>query len=664
MNPQSYGAWLIISGALASTLAGFIWHKRSAPGGRALFVLLLAVMIWGWMYAGYWLSNSLEMKRLWLDLASIGVVFSSPAFFFLVLEFTGRVRWLTPRTYGVVAILPVLTLIMIWTDSLHNLYFGGLDISNPENLLHGGPWFWFQVTYSYAATVSAVVLLAIDLRKSSGMYRRQLGIILLGIFLPWVGNLVGLLGIPFFSGLDLTPIILLITCTCFAYGIFGLGLMDLVYTSRDVLVDTLEDGILVVDMQDRVVDINARALTYATPMDDSPIGKHIMEVFSRWTEVIEKHNLPEARFQLQLPDHPYSYMDVRILPLKEKTGRILGRLITWRDVTEEKRAEDALRVFRHAIEQSPSAILITDSEGHIDYVNHQFTHVTGYTLEEIQGRTPRILKSGETFDETYKQLWETVKRGETWEGELLNRKKNGDFYWAQELVAPVTDADGRVIRFVAMQQDITERKHTESELRMMNTRLQVQLMEIEHLHEQLREEAIRDSLTRLFNRRFMEETLDREISRADRAPVPISVVMMDVDLFKAINDSYGHQAGDTVLQTLGTLLLENTRISDIACRYGGDEMLVVMPGANLEQAANRAEEWRAAFSLLEFSLGDTRVSTTLSLGIASFPEHARTPNELLGAADKAMYNAKIRRNCVEIFNAGMQDQHFPSEWEH
>ena len=663
MNPQTYGAWLIISGALALTLAGFIWRKRSAPGGRALFVLLLAAAIWGWMYAGYWLSSSVGMKHLWLDLAAIGAVMSTPAFIFLVLEFSGRTHWLTPRMYGLFGVLSVLTLIMIWTDPLHNLYFGGLDISAPDNLFRGGPWFWFQVTYSYALTLSVVVTLAIDLRHSSGMYRRQLGIILLGVLLLWVGNLVGLIGVPFFSGFDPTPIILLITCTCFAYGIFGLGLMDLVYTSRDVLVDTLEDGIVVVDMQDRVVDINARALTNAAP-NDSPIGKQITEVFSRWAEAFEKYNLPEGRFQLQLPDHPYSYMDVRILPLKEKAGRVLGRLITWRDITEEKKAEAALRVFRHAIEQSPSAIVITDSEGHIDYVNRQFTRITGYDLEDIRGKTPRVLKSGETSEEIYKHLWETVKRGETWEGEMLNRKKDGGYYWAQELVAPVTNADGHVIRFVAMQQDITERKQTESDLRLMNARLQVQLMEIENLHGQLREEAIRDSLTRLFNRRFMEETLDREISRADRAPAPISVVMMDVDLFKAINDTHGHQAGDTVLQTLGTFLLENTRISDIACRYGGDEMLVVMPGASLEQAAQRAEEWRAAFSLLEFSLGDTCVSTTLSLGIASLPEHARTPNELLGAADKALYRAKIKRNCVEIFNVDMQGRHFPLEWEH
>jgi diguanylate cyclase (GGDEF)-like protein len=178
----------------------------------------------------------------------------------------------------------------------------------------------------------------------------------------------------------------------------------------------------------------------------------------------------------------------------------------------------------------------------------------------------------------------------------------------------------------------------------------VQLTEIEALHDQLREEAIRDGLTRLFNRRFMEETLDREISRAERGTLPISVVMMDIDLFKNINDTYGHQAGDTVLQTLGTMLLENTRISDIACRYGGDEMLVVMPGAMQDMAVARAEEWRTAFSLMEFTFGEEKIKTTLSLGIASFPDQARNPIELLTAADKALYWAKTRRNQLQCYD--------------
>ncbi|MCC7512403.1 MAG: GGDEF domain-containing protein, partial [Anaerolineae bacterium] len=125
----------------------------------------------------------------------------------------------------------------------------------------------------------------------------------------------------------------------------------------------------------------------------------------------------------------------------------------------------------------------------------------------------------------------------------------------------------------------------------------------------------------------------------------------DVDLFKTINDSFGHQGGDAVLQTLGTMLLENTRLSDIACRYGGDEMLVVLPGATREVACARAEEWRAAFSQMTFTFGGKTMRTTLSLGVASFPDQARSSSELLIAADKALYWAKMNRNLVVAYDS-------------
>jgi diguanylate cyclase (GGDEF)-like protein/PAS domain S-box-containing protein len=426
--------------------------------------------------------------------------------------------------------------------------------------------------------------------------------------------------------------------------------MDMTPVGRDVLVENMDDAIVVVDTQGRIVDINPKAMELADPGVDVPFGKPVETVFSRWVDVIPQYAVFEGRIEIKMDRPPYFDIDFRIIPLKDRQGHLMGKLATWRDISARKQVEDRLRVFFHAVEQNPAAIFITDPEGRIQYVNPNFVLLTGYSLKDVSGKTPRILKSGETQDDVYDNLWKTIKAGQVWEAEVLNRKKSGDLYWVHELIAPVRDGEGQATHFVAMQQDITERKHTESELRVVNTRLQVQLTEIEALHDQLREEAIRDGLTRLFNRRFMEETLDREISRAERGTLPISVVMMDIDLFKNINDTYGHQAGDTVLQTLGTMLLENTRISDIACRYGGDEMLVVMPGAMQDMAVARAEEWRTAFSLMEFTFGEEKIKTTLSLGIASFPDQARNPIELLTAADKALYWAKTRRNQLQCYD--------------
>lgn len=652
MNP-SYAIWLAVSGAIALTVVGMGWGRRSAPGAWAFLALMLSLAVWSLTYAVYWLSASAEAHLFWLNMTYFGVATAPVAFFVLVQYFIGRGGWFNWRTLSLLLLIPALTLLLLWTDAWHGLFYGGKHAAEESMIFSGGPWFYVFIIYSYGLLAVSVVLLFRAHMRSSEFYGRQTRVMLAGALLPWLVNFLMLTGWDPLPGLDLTPIAFTVTGLLMTYGLFGYRLMDLIPVGRDVLVENMEDAIVVLDTQERIVDINPKAMELADPGLDSPFGKLLQEAYSRWADIIPQFLTFEGRAEIKLERAPFSHLDLRIIPLIDRQGRRVGRLATWRDISERKQIEDRLRIFFHAVEQNPAAIVITDIEGRIEYVNPHFVTLTGYRLEDVRGKTPRLLKSGETPPETYENLWQVIRTGQVWEGEVLNRKKNGELYWVYELIAPVLDDHGQAIRFVAMQQDITERKHTESELRVLNTRLQVKLTEIEALHDQLREEAIRDSMTRLYNRRYMEETLDREISRAQREPQCISAVMMDVDLFKTINDSHGHQAGDAVLQTLGSLLLENTRISDIACRYGGDEMLVVMPGASQEIAVARAEEWRAAFSAMEFTFGEARLRTTLSLGVATFPDQAPGAVELLTAADKALYWAKLKRNLVVCYEPSM-----------
>ncbi|HEX5336890.1 MAG TPA: GGDEF domain-containing protein, partial [Gallionella sp.] len=188
--------------------------------------------------------------------------------------------------------------------------------------------------------------------------------------------------------------------------------------------------------------------------------------------------------------------------------------------------------------------------------------------------------------------------------------------------------------------DITERKHVEDELRRANERLGAQLLEIEKLQSSLREQAIRDPLTGLFNRRYMEETLEREFSGAERENYPVSLVMLDIDHFKKINDTYGHPAGDAVLRALSALLSGHIRGRDIACRYGGEEFLAVLPHTPIETATQRAELWRAAFEALQMTHEGKEIRATISLGVAAFAVHGATGKMVLSSADKALYMAK------------------------
>jgi diguanylate cyclase (GGDEF)-like protein len=170
------------------------------------------------------------------------------------------------------------------------------------------------------------------------------------------------------------------------------------------------------------------------------------------------------------------------------------------------------------------------------------------------------------------------------------------------------------------------------------------------LRETLRQQSIRDPLTGLFNRRYLDETLRREILRATRAGSTLGVIMLDIDYFKRFNDTYGHDAGDTVLATLGKFLQNQVRGDDIACRYGGEEFTLILPGASLEIVRERAERLRIGAQSLTMRVNGTQVETiTLSLGVAAAPQHGDTADAVLQAADAALYRAKQRgRNCVQV----------------
>lgn len=194
--------------------------------------------------------------------------------------------------------------------------------------------------------------------------------------------------------------------------------------------------------------------------------------------------------------------------------------------------------------------------------------------------------------------------------------------------------------YTAAQTELAERQRAETALR-------AKLAEIERLQAQLREQAIRDPLTHLFNRRYLEETLERELVHARREHSPLAVVMMDIDHFKRLNDTHSHAAGDRMLQALADLLRQHSRGGDVACRYGGEEFLMVLPKAGLEDACRRAEHWRRAFAALRVPYEEHTLQATLSLGVACYLLHADNPTELIHVADVALYAAKSNgRNQV------------------
>jgi diguanylate cyclase (GGDEF)-like protein len=201
-----------------------------------------------------------------------------------------------------------------------------------------------------------------------------------------------------------------------------------------------------------------------------------------------------------------------------------------------------------------------------------------------------------------------------------------------------------------LRHEATEHRRARTELETANRLLHQQVEEITELQTRLKQQAIRDGLTGLFNRRYLDETLPRELARAKRDGYALALIMVDIDHFKQVNDTYGHPGGDAVIRHLGQLLLSGAREGDVVCRYGGEEFVVALPHMDLAAAMVRAEAWRCGAEAQTVAHGELAIRYTLSAGVAGFPTHAGEFDALLECADRALYRSKQGgRNRVTPF---------------
>jgi diguanylate cyclase (GGDEF)-like protein/PAS domain S-box-containing protein len=273
-------------------------------------------------------------------------------------------------------------------------------------------------------------------------------------------------------------------------------------------------------------------------------------------------------------------------------------------------------------------------DGKFSYSNPKFDEIFGYTTDEIRELGPLDIAAERDRPLVAEDLHKRVAREvDQVHYAFRGLRKNGTEIDVE--VFGSTMEIGSKFALIGLVLDVTERVRAEHEVNV--------------LQERLREESIHDGLTGLYNRRYLDETLQRELISAEREGHPVSVIMGDLDHFKAVNDRYGHLAGDEVLRVFGALMKSNARGSDIYCRYGGEEFVLVLPGMARDKAAERAEQLRSAMAAAPVLYGTTPIIVTASFGVATFPRDGSTGDDLIAAADRALYAAKAAgRNRVTI----------------
>ena len=303
------------------------------------------------------------------------------------------------------------------------------------------------------------------------------------------------------------------------------------------------------------------------------------------------------------------------------------------DISERKRAEADLRIAATAFE-SQEGMVITDAGGVILRVNQAFTKSTGYSAEEAIGQTPKILKSGRHDNNFYRSMWTSIAESGAWQGEIWDRRKNGEIYPKWLTISAVKDENGLITHYVGTHFDITERKKAEEQIQTL---------------------AFYDQLTGLANRFSLHEWLTQARGLAERNQKRLALMVIDLDNFKTINDTLGHHVGDLLLIEVTKRLEASVRHTDLVARLGGDEFVIVLSGIDSPADAALVADKILAATSLPCILDQNELRTSASIGISLFPDDATVNEELIKKADAAMYHAKSSgRSNYQFFKEEIQ----------
>jgi len=362
-----------------------------------------------------------------------------------------------------------------------------------------------------------------------------------------------------------------------------------------------------------------------------PAGTTLFEILNRCISVDNAYKYQYVE-SLSLANGSYLWLEMNNIPLRDSQGQVIGALGSFEDITERKQVEEKLRQWFKVLENSAEAIVITDAKSHILQVNKAFTQITGYQESDVLGERTSILGSGKHDRHFYNKMWQSINKLGYWEGEIWNRRKNGEIYPEWLHISVIKDEiEDKVTNYLAIFSDLSLRKQTEQRLAYL---------------------AHYDDLTGLPNRTLFYERVSRALYHAQQRHCLAAVMFLDLDGFKYVNDTWGHPIGDLLLQQVAHRLMERQCFTDTVARLGGDDFTFV-----LENITNRQEVEQFAQHILKmmqtpFELNGHETFISASIGISLYPKDGEEVETLLKHADVAMYGAKESgKNTYQFFTA-------------
>jgi PAS domain S-box-containing protein len=465
---------MIASAVVSAALAYFAWHRRPAPGATWFSLLMLAVAEWSLGYALELASLDLPTTLFWDNMAWLGAAFAPTLWFAFALQYTDQGRWLTRRNMAILAIEPLITLLLVWTNGFHGLVESNIRVDTSGSfsalVVTYGPWYWINIAYSYLLLFLGAILICLliqTLKRSAHLYRGQAGALLIAVAAPWLGNALTIFGLSPFPHLDLTPFAFTVTGVGMASSLFRFRLLDIVPVAREAVFESMSDAVIVVDEQNRIVDLNMTAQRLADNPAAEAVGQTFTRVFSSWTELVE-HYRDGCKVHTEVvlvEDEGLRSFDLRISPLYRRNGHltVTGRLVVLNDITEQKRTERALRDseerFRHIFEEAPIGMAVVDLDGTLLQVNKAFCEMLGYGEQELTARSLSAITHPDDVGKD-RLLAEQMLKGaiSSYQVEKRYLRKNRETLWADLTATILRDHNGQAIYGLVMLENIIERK--------------------------------------------------------------------------------------------------------------------------------------------------------------------------------------------------------------
>lgn len=671
-----YAAILHFTALVSVGIVIFLLTRRNLAGADLFLLMMAAVAIWAFCAGNEAAVVALEHKIFWSKLEYLGVVLTPTFFFLFSLEFRQLRRFLTPPFLILYAIVPITLLVLAVTNEKHSLIWTGFTpgpASSNTYIYEHGPAFYVMIAYDYLLVLFTLIILLQAWLKGRAPYRHQAGIIFLSALCPLFCSLLYILDLSPFPGLDLPPISFLISGIIITIGIFRFQLFNLVPVARHTLIEYMNDGVLVIDAKERLIDLNPAAERYLHKKAEAILGLTLQEVLQHWPALYEliKHT-QEAESEIQTNDSPPRSFEVRIRALYRR-GKINGRLIVLHDISQRRQIERELarqneelalinriglavatgldlRETIKTLHQQCSAVLPID----IFYVGlydekRSLIHVPLYyergkyhtdlirDLQENPGSLGAIIRTGRTLylRDSYRGITTPLDHSSADE-------KRARSYLGIPLIAHDKVIGAMVI------QSYRPAAYREEQVHLMERIAVHAAIALENalLHAEVQRLAIVDELTGVYNYRGLLELGKREVERARRFGHPLSALFFDIDNFREFNNRYSHTIGNVVLKEVTRTIQENLRTVDVFARFGGDEFVILLPETTLEQAREIANRLHEAIAERTFSTSVGDLEVTISIGATELTPDLADLAALIEKANQAERLAKNYRKAT------------------